>query len=179
MASVIGSVRGLREVEQKLLHDLPIATSRKVVIEALKKGAGPMVESARMHARKTKQSGALAHSIGIKVTPKRISRKFAHITISPMRQSARAYKAWVMWRLYHHPGKKAVVNYKEFGSQPGDIRHGHLVERGFIHPKSGKHTKATPFMRPAMDTQALNFERTFRNDILTGIEKRLRKGGTK
>lgn len=56
-------VEGLRELEQKLLKDLPAAIAGKILRNALNTAVNPMLKAARENARTSERTGALKKAI--------------------------------------------------------------------------------------------------------------------
>jgi HK97 gp10 family phage protein len=158
-----GSIRvdGLREVQKLLVEQLPARARTRVLARALRAGAVPMRDAARINAAGLGGSGALAKSMGI-WTRKRSGRDTAaSVEIGPRRSSKAA-----LARYFSYYGKKPTPKQMAAG-----LRHGHLVEWG---------TRRTPprrFMQRAFDAHAERAVEIFRRDIGGFIEREAIKIG--
>ncbi len=154
-------VLGLRELERKLTQQIPKKAQAKVVNRALRKAAKPMVQTARLRARRGK-SNALSIAMSIWQVKKRTKlRNFGSVEFGPRRNNKRAIAAY--WDFYaaRTPTASDIIN---------GIRHGHLVEWGT------KTTPAHPFMRPALDAHGRQTIADFGKILGREIEKEAARG---
>ena len=180
MSKVTFEVNGLRELEKMMLKTLPANVSRNVTLAAMRESARPMEDGAKSQAMKSKRSGSIVDSIGIKTVSKGrtlsggsmrgtslATNPYASITVSPLSKpsSLKIYDDY--YRRNKSRGYTEVNNHNR-------IRHAHLVEFGFKH-KSGKHVPARPFLRTAFDDHVQDFLRFFRGTlkrkVLAGIRR--------
>jgi len=140
------------------LDSLKTKTRSRIIGQALRAAWRPMLFAAKANARRIKDTGLLAKSIG--VTPKtyRVSGVFVGI-IGPrkgFKQLIGENKRPRDPRLYAH-----LV---EFGTKP------HMI-KNTRHPGA----KAKPFMRPAFDKHSRGALRLFRRKAWEQIAKQVRR----
>lgn len=167
-------VKGLRELEELMVKSLPATVGRRVLLTSLRKSGDPAVALAQATAigqSGIRKSGALAASIGMIST--RLARSgathAAAIAIGPISgQAAKPLLAYAMYRSYWKRGKN--ISSLKRGSPVGSIRHGHFIEFGFNHVRSGKKIPGTHFLENAAAATGATSTIRFRTDL----EKRLK-----
>ena len=89
-------------------------------------------------------SGALSESLAVRAQKANKRKgKAGGMDVVPVRGNK---KALAMYINYHYTSKGKTPPASIIVS---GIRHGHLVEFGFVHKKSGKHVAAAPFLWPS------------------------------
>jgi HK97 gp10 family phage protein len=154
-------VTGLKEVDAEL-KKLGSKEGTKVLRRAMLIATAPIVKQAQANA--PKRSGALAESIGSRFGVGReeglrssilppLGGRFT-VVIAPLRKS-----------------RVAVALYNlVYGRRRPDIYHGHLVEFGT------RHSRAQPFLKPALDAKAPQAVHSLASEIKAGIERLLARG---
>lgn len=158
---------GVKELEHFLVKELPATVSRRVTLNAMRAAAQPMKAAVKAHSLKSKRSGALWQSINLKTVPARLSARkgsYASMTLSPMSNLS----AWARYMSYYKKTAKSLDSI-------GRIRHGHLVEFGFRHWKTGQMIPAQPFMRPALDQTASGYIQDFKQRLATRVKNAVKK----
>lgn len=155
-------IRGLKELEQTMRREFPASVSRSVTLAALRDSAKPMRDRAQSYV--PVQSGALRESIGFKTVAKRRST-FASVLLGYRSNE----KAWLKWATYHGRG----ANFNDPKSI-GRIRHGHLIEFGFKHVRSGKYIPGKHPLRTGFDVSYYSFQNRFYDSLKKSIERRIK-----
>ena len=172
---------GAKELEELMIKHLPATVARKRTLQGLRRASLPTLNYAK--AKVAQRSGALHMSLGTQVLPWRGSRaiigeegSFAAIRMGPLSgQGAKAFAAWATYLAYYKGG---VIDLKK-GAPIGRIRHGHLVEFGFNHVRSGKRIAGRPFMEPAAVAGFGSFRQSFINHLRRGVEQAIKRHNAK
>ena len=180
-------VVGAKELERFLVKELPAQVARRVLLSSLREASKPMINLAKATATGPsgrRRSGALAASIGaITIASRKVPRlqlppgltmkdSAAAIAIGPLSgQGSKPLLAWSMYQAYYNRG---VIKLKR-GAPIGRIRHGHLIEFGFKHKKSGKMVKGTHFLERAAvsmgPTMAIRMLSSTRRRTMKAVKK--------
>ncbi|AMV23419.1 hypothetical protein VT84_03350 [Gemmata sp. SH-PL17] len=144
-AQVFTSFPGLQAIERT-------AKKRQITMKAVKAGAKPVQQSAKVRAPRRKKSGALKQSLGVKAKKGTRGQTLAFAVIGARRKVEKVYK-----------GKKTIPAYYahlvEKGTKPHSLRsrkrslfqkvRDYLTKKRRWHPGA----KAQPFLGPALDSQ--------------------------
>lgn len=170
-------VLGLKELEEIMVKTLPNKVNRNVLLGAIRSSAQPMKFAAKANAFAIRRSGALSESINLKTLRNRGNNKeFASVALAPMRGNM---TAWAMYKAYY-TGRNPAADIQSGAisaktARRAGITHGHLVEFGFNHVRSGRRIPARPWLRPAFDLHANGFVSTFRKNLQVRIEAAAKK----
>jgi len=143
------------EQQRKLLNQALSGAARQTIIPMAKSlalqgdGSGALSESIKPRA--VRKSRALAKGVA------------ASVEITPVRSDRRAMARYINY-YYTSRGKVAPADLLTSG-----IRHGHLVEFG------SKNNAARPFLWPALQAQARNFQRAFGRFLKKKTEAAVRR----
>ena len=156
-------VTGLKDLEKKLIREIPVKARSNVMARALKISAKPMIATAKSKAMNGDSSGALSMAIAPWTETKSKTRKaglFVRVHVGPRRSN-----------------KKALARYFGFyGIAPTPkqfkrgIYHGHFVEFG----SKGRSPK--PFLRPALAAHGPQLIKSFGAIMAQEIERQAKKG---
>lgn len=151
------------------LDKLPVLSYERVVKGAVTFAFTPMVKAAKLNAGRHVDKGALRDSITVKrVNYKRQQRVLQMVGIASKFRGENG--AW--------PVKYAHL--VEYGARPHAIRLKRplvlgktVLPAGFVihHPGA----RAKPFMRPAFDSEKSNVVARFRDKVVRGIDKEVRR----
>jgi hypothetical protein len=163
-------VKGLKELEDLLVRELPAAMSRGVLLRALHGAAKPVIARTKVTGVGVRggRSGALRLAMGTIATRfgaaahHQLNQKAAAaIAGGPLSgQGSKPLLAWARYKQYYRKGRIAVKR----GAPIGQIRHGHFVEFGF-KPKGGTKVPGTHFLEKAVSLMAPTSARIFRKDL--------------
>ena len=174
-------IRGI-EVIIRVLNDLKDAVKKRVIVQAVRRRAKPIV--AQMRARVRKRFGLLRKSIGVrvKVYPRSgtvfaaigVRSGFADNFILPSGQ-----------RLFINPRNYAHL--LELGVRAHSVKRKDRLDRPGPRGRGGKQTgpathpghRAFPFMRPTFDSLKFATVRLLARDIGKGIEREAEKARAK
>ena len=157
------TVTGLKELEKKLLRDVPAKAQGRVMARALKRSARPLVRVAKSLAYRGDSSGALSLAITQWTERKSLTLKrgyFVTVYAGPKRNNKRVLARY--YKFYKRRPTSAQIS--------GGVRHGHLVEFG------ARGLPKHPFMAPALSSQGKAVIGRFGKILGEEIEKEAKKG---
>ena len=138
---------------KKVLSAFEVKVQKKLLRKAVAKASRPMVKEARKNARKIKESGLLAASMGVRI--KRYPKSMSYVAVIGPRTGFKSKKRNSLsgQRALRNPSNYAHL--VEFGTRPHEISSenrsmiiGGIYIKGAIkHPGS----RPKPFLRPAFD----------------------------
>jgi len=139
-------IEGLREAQAAMQAAFPDDyRQQQRIINGAMGGAArkSLLKVAKELAKDGDSSGALSESLAVRAQKARRRKgKAGGMEIVPVRYSPKAMALYIA-HYYTSKGRNAPL-----GGIDG-IRHGHLVEFGFVHKKSGQQVKASPFLWPS------------------------------
>ena len=152
-------VEGLRELDRKLSRVAEItspANAKKILRSAMMSATLPVLNAAKSNAQseQIRDSGALAASMG-RWFPQETRTRFT-LFIGPRSKNKKAIALWT----------------QKHGAPPkgGRLRHAHIVEFG------SERQAATPFLRPACESNQARMLSIFRRRLRDLVLKAARRG---